>query len=58
MKTITKDNFNFDKYDEDRIMLNEFISYIAYHGLTHLKNFVNYPKVNYLDLYEKKNKMS
>jgi GTPase SAR1 family protein len=46
MKSITKDNFNFDRYDVDRMRLNNFISFIAYHGLNHIKNYLTYPKVN------------
>jgi len=45
VKSITKDNFNFDRYDADRMRLNNFISFIAYHGLDHIKNYLNYPKV-------------
>ena len=47
IKSIAKNNFNFDKYDEDRIILNNFISHFAYHGLINIRNYLNYFKVSF-----------
>jgi hypothetical protein len=45
IKSIKKENFNFDRYDADRMRLNDFISSIAFHGLDHIKNYLYYFKV-------------
>ncbi len=49
IKTIDKNRFNFDKYDNDRMRLNSYIVTLAYRGINNLKNYLNYQKVYSID---------
>ena len=46
-KSIPKENFNFNSYDQDRMNLNNFMYNLSYYGLRHLRNCLNFHKTSY-----------